>query len=716
MLRNLLVLPDGSEVFSGAEGALCIENLRLTQSVNEGQELTLGSVCAAFLEAELITTGTVPALLPGQEVTLYKVDESGARHREGIFILEKPVRKSEHRLRITAYDRITLLDRDVSAWLASLTGWPYTLTQLGQMLCDLCGLQATGLDVFVGYQYVEKFTESAITGRQLMGYIAELCGRFVRCNADGVLELGWYAPSDITIAPTRKLPAVLQVAGEDVSLSHPDTVSFDDCRGNVALQTDGITATPADTDLELTALQDAQQRFTYRGSLEYEDYATTPITLVQARLAGGEYGYLYPQAQEDQECYILTHNPLLSGDPGDWAWLLQELQGLLKPVSYTPCCFTVPADLSLQPGSIVTVCDRTGKTFSCYVMQRVQEGQRDTLRCVGSLRRKNSNRGKKTDAQSAQQAVDALTQQKIFNKLTNNGEDQGIFLSDGRIYINADYIASGTVFAELVSAGILSSRDGKSFFLNLDNNILKGNFTELSIAGTPVEQIAQDAATGLTQRQIFDKLTDDGALPGLFMQDGQLYINANYLAAGVIRSQDGAIEIDLENGAQPIFNTGISTNGLTIRGDAYGAESVFSADVTEVENSHGDIVETMRVQMRSADGAAFGLINESFTDDGPVGGQLRLFDHDRARTANLYAGGSNAGLSLESGSDTAGVFLVNSSGTSLLQAGTVNCDTLNAENAILPTATVQNLHPLKILDRQVAWKSNGDGTYTLIGV
>lgn len=40
---------------------------------------------------------------------------------------------------------------------------------------------------------------------------------------------------------------------------------------------------------------------------------------------------------------------------------------------------------------------------------------------------------------------DALTQKKIFNRLTNNGATQGIYMSGGKVYVNASYIATGTI-------------------------------------------------------------------------------------------------------------------------------------------------------------------------------------------------------------------------------------------------------------------------------
>ena len=57
------------------------------------------------------------------------------------------------------------------------------------------------------------------------------------------------------------------------------------------------------------------------------------------------------------------------------------------------------------------------------------------------------------NAKSAQDAVialdDSLTQQGIFNRLTNGGQEQGVYLDNGKVYINASYINTGTIDASV---------------------------------------------------------------------------------------------------------------------------------------------------------------------------------------------------------------------------------------------------------------------------
>lgn len=50
-----------------------------------------------------------------------------------------------------------------------------------------------------------------------------------------------------------------------------------------------------------------------------------------------------------------------------------------------------------------------------------------------------------------------MTSKEVFDKLTNNGEQQGLYMGeDGNIYFNAEYIQSGTISADMISGGTIS--------------------------------------------------------------------------------------------------------------------------------------------------------------------------------------------------------------------------------------------------------------------
>lgn len=74
--------------------------------------------------------------------------------------------------------------------------------------------------------------------------------------------------------------------------------------------------------------------------------------------------------------------------------------------------------------------------------------------------------GKKDNYTNKDEVIDAvdkkLTQEDIFNRLTNNGASQGMFIEDGNVYFNASYIATG----------MLTSQNKNSVY-----NLVDGTFT-----------------------------------------------------------------------------------------------------------------------------------------------------------------------------------------------------------------------------------------------
>lgn len=331
MLRTLVILPDGSELSSGIGQENAIQSMTFTQSVNDGTELSLGSVCANMVQLQLITPAGGLTLNAGDEITVYKVDDTDAQHLLGLFTVEKPTRSSANTMNITAYDRVTWLDKDLSKWLAGLDGWPYSLLELSRMVCEACGLTLVNEEIPNGNHQVQKFSADGITGRQLIRWAGELAGRFCRANADGTLEFAWYEPAEVTVGG------------------------------------DGL--------------------YFYQGSLSFEDYETAPIEKVQLRTTETDVGAVYPDI-EDGNTYIVSGNFLVdTSSAASMEELAQSIYEQLQGVQYTPCKVTIPAQLSLNAGQTVSITDANGKTVTACIMKRTMAGQRDTLECTGSHRR-----------------------------------------------------------------------------------------------------------------------------------------------------------------------------------------------------------------------------------------------------------------------------------------------------------------------------------------
>ena len=102
-------------------------------------------------------------------------------------------------------------------------------------------------------------------------------------------------------------------------------------------------------------------------------------------------------------------------------------------------------------------------------------------------------RNKYTDNSAVDELDKALTQLEIFNRLTNNGATQGIFLKDGKLYLNFSYAQGGTLKLGGVNNGngqaeVYDSSGNKIGSWNKDGfNLQKG-----SIYGTQIHLESQN--------------------------------------------------------------------------------------------------------------------------------------------------------------------------------------------------------------------------------
>lgn len=199
-----------------------------------------------------------------------------------------------------------------------------------------------------------------------------------------------------------------------------------------------------------------------------------------------------------------------------------------------------------------------------------------------------------TDAnQSVNDLDESLDVEGVFNRLTNNGALKGIYLENGELYINATYLVTG----------ILSDIKKKNFW-----NLQTGDFSLSSattVGGQTVDNIAGNAADDalnsaneytdalddeLDQSGVFNRLTGDGAVKGIIMQDGQLYINASYINSGVlnadlltagrIKSKKGGTYWDLDTGEMQLDFSGIDAE----LGDVYDELDSLGTQVTTAQN------------------------------------------------------------------------------------------------------------------------------------
>lgn len=174
---------------------------------------------------------------------------------------------------------------------------------------------------------------------------------------------------------------------------------------------------------------------------------------------------------------------------------------------------------------------------------------------------------KYADKDDIKNAIDnydtSLGQDAVFNKLTKGGAEQGIYIEDGKVYINAKYILAGLLAGERINGrGLKVIDDGKNVTLEIDS---KGNVIlapkTFSLQGKTVKEIADSSAStavsGQTQSDIFNKLTNGGKAQGIYLDEkGNLYVNGEYVQAKGIRVVDSngktTFAIDKTTGAVTI--------------------------------------------------------------------------------------------------------------------------------------------------------------------
>lgn len=134
----------------------------------------------------------------------------------------------------------------------------------------------------------------------------------------------------------------------------------------------------------------------------------------------------------------------------------------------------------------------------------------------------------------------------------------------------------------------------------------------LASALTSGNQSTDDLDTKLDKEEVFNRLTDNGAVQGLYMKDGKLYLNASYIATGTISDATGKNYWNLSSGY--LRTTSGYIGGLTIE-NSYVGNSVFRLTNSGIHFYYsnyelGKIGTNSYTGDSSKRGLVFGLENE----------------------------------------------------------------------------------------------------------
>ena len=367
MFKHKILLPDGTVLTSGTGTTNAIRSVKLTEQVSDQDDLAPGAACAACAELELWAPENRLQITQGDVLTLFRVDSAaGSEEQVGIFLAEQPVKSSANVYNVTAYDRMTLLDKDLSPWLREQqSAFPMALTDFIRAICDQCSvtLEDDALtDLPNGSYQIQVFYADDLTGRQLIQWAAQAACRYATISPAGKLTFSWYHSANFSgIGPGRdSRPGLVRLAGAILRTASGEIWRFR-----------------------------AEQTCYLQGTLSYQDYTTAPIDKVQIRQSDDDVGVLYPPEETATNALVLQGNLLLTTSTADALRpVAQAIYQQMQGICYTPLSVSVQMAAGLPaPGEILAVTDAYGHTMQTYIMKRTLSGQTCTLEATGNARR-----------------------------------------------------------------------------------------------------------------------------------------------------------------------------------------------------------------------------------------------------------------------------------------------------------------------------------------
>ncbi len=143
----------------------------------------------------------------------------------------------------------------------------------------------------------------------------------------------------------------------------------------------------------------------------------------------------------------------------------------------------------------------------------------------------------------------------VFNALTDNGKQEGIYVQNGHLYMNASYIKSGQISADLINLkniNVTNSSGMPTFAIDNYGNVTIRPNTFVLTNGDTIYSIAESKASTalssanrytdnalsnldigkMSKQEIIDVLSDNSSNKGLYLSNGNVYMNADYINTG----------------------------------------------------------------------------------------------------------------------------------------------------------------------------------------
>lgn len=226
--------------------------------------------------------------------------------------------------------------------------------------------------------------------------------------------------------------------------------------------------------------------------------------------------------------------------------------------------------------------------------------------------------------------------ERVFNALTDNGKQEGIYIQNGHLYINASYIKSGQISADLINLkniNVTNSSGTSTFAIDNYGNVTLRPNTFVLANGDTIYSIAENKASTalsnaknytdnalsnldigkMSKQEIIDVLSDNSSNKGLYLSNGNVYMNADYINTGELAGWEVGLkklsasgtygEVTLDASTGEIYsetNTGVyvpgygTLYGTRIRGINLYTGTVHASSVSVGTSVSADSVSTSK--------------------------------------------------------------------------------------------------------------------------
>lgn len=528
--------------------------------------LSINNIYETYSEYDFTDAVVVPYVgleLPG---TIEKI-------RKGVFTVDEASYDGSL-ITLSCLDNMYKLDY---AYAESNLSYPATLGEIVRDICYVCGVTLLTTTFFnSSYMVQNRPDDQALTCRQVLSWAAQIACSWARFDTYGRLCLGWYDQS--VFEKYSGLNGGIFDAGDPYQTG--DTASGgtfnpwttgDDFNGGTFKDLSRYHHV-----YSMSTMQICTDDVVITGLKVTESFEETDTEKVQSYLFGTE-GYVI----------AIEGNDLIQ--KGKAEAVARAVGGKVVGMRFRPFDVSALNDPSIEAGDPVIVTDRKQRSYQSYITSATfKAGNYQQIRCSAETPSRNSAQRfseatrnivkarleasrRISDYDKAMQMLTSLITQSFGVFKTEEKLDDGstIFYlhnkpnlnesmtvwkmtadafavtTDGGKTWNAGMDSQGNVVvnvlsaiginAEWINTGEIVVKDEEgniTLLANVDTGRVVINAQSVSISGKSVADIAQEKVNAQTQEDVFNRLTNYGASKGIYMENGDLYMNASYIKTG----------------------------------------------------------------------------------------------------------------------------------------------------------------------------------------